>query len=500
MGLRDRLARTFSRKRAIAEAVEKKLREAHVGVIDTDEAEWRSLTGSKRDLPSITHDFAIEVAFTLYQQNPLAHRALELMRDYVVGDGITFSAQNPEVAEVLEDFWDDDVNRVPARIFDWALELGLFGEWVPEAFVGGVSGVVRLGHIDPSQIKGVDPVEGNPLVADVVRVKKRGFGIKGKPLKIIRDRGNGVLEGDVFYFRINAVSNATRGWPDLLHVADWLDNYDRLLWDMAERAALIRSFIWDVTLKGADQVQIDAWLRKNRTAPKAGSVRAHNESEEWRPEAPELGSSETAQEAEVLLEHIAGGMGLPKHWLSSAEDVNRATALEMGAPTVRRLAARQQYFLRCLSQIVRYVLEQAQAAGRIKTTEGLVEVFEDGEPVLEPDGSPKLVLPWQAVQLQAPEISPKDVAAAGQLFVNVANALSVAKVEGWLNDQAAREVLAVVLSQLGFEFDPRMAEPEEEEGEEEPEAPPVPDLSDLEEPASKGAMEEAVRRVTRPRR
>lgn len=454
----------------ISEAAAKAaLREAlEAGLIDNDEHLYRGLGQTRRDLPEITHSEAVKICYALYQQNPLGHRITELNRDFVVGDGITYSVSNPDVANVVDEFWHHEVNDLDLRLHDFALELGLYGELIPQALVTDVAKVVQIGYIDPEDVKRVVMAEENPLVTESIFVRSKGSGQRGKELKVIRDRGSG-LEGDIFYFRVNAVSNATRGWPDLLHIADWLDAYDQVLWEVLERARLVRSFIWDVTVKGGDEAAVKLYARENQSAPKSGSVRVHNDQVDWKAVSPTLGSAETATEAEMILEHIAAGAGLPKHWLSSAEDVNRATALEMGAPTVRRLQARQRYFTRCVQRMVQFAVQRAVAAQRLAP-----EV-----PVFDEDGNEteKLKAPWELVQIHSPEISPRDTEKAGGLLVNVANALAVAEAQGWTGTRVNRQAIAQVLSMLGVDFDPAAQDEEN------------PETS--EEPASRASVEEA---------
>lgn len=466
--------------------------------IDPDEHLWRSLTRqSTRDLPQVTHDRAIEVCYTLHQQNPLGHRITELNRDFIVGDGITWTARNPDVEELVNEWWNDSVNDLDLRIPDFANELGLYGELCLPVEVGDTSGVVRLGYIDPAQIKDVIHDEGNVLVLDKVVKRRKLGGRLTEKLDIIRVRSEaegGNLEGNVFYFKANSVSNATRGWPDLLSIADWLDAYDQLLWEMLERARLVRTFIWDVALGKLDPSQIAAWLRQHGTPPKSGTVRAHNDEETWTAVAPSLGSFETAKEAEVLLEHIAAGAGFPKTWLSSADDVNRATALEMGAPSVRRLAQRQRFFISCLHSMIRFVLEQAAEAGRLKLDDdGMLPAFdEDGQQTEEKHK------PWDLVQIHAPEISPRDVLQASEAFTNAVSALAVASSSGWMGDQPIRQVIAVFLAMLGYDFDPSAAPVDQYDQEDEGQGGPKPDEMETDmEPASRTDMEEAVRRGLR---
>ncbi|MGQ0670424.1 MAG: hypothetical protein ACT4PO_12235 [Actinomycetota bacterium] len=443
MGLRSWLARRWGSD--LAEAVA-------TGAIDSDDHLYRSTTTSKRDLPSISHDRAQEICYKLYRENALGHRLTEIIPDFIVGDGIGWSAKNPHVAELVAEFWEDDVNRLELRVHDFANELGLYGELIPEGITGEGSGVVRLGYIDSSQVKAVTAEERNPLATDVVWIREKGFGQKGRPLQIIRDRGSGHLSGDVFFFRVNSPSNATRGWPDLLHVADWIHNFDQMLWEVTERSALARNFIWDVLLEGFSQEQVDDWLRRHGNAPLSGSVRAHNEKVTWSAVAPQLGAFEIVKEIDAVREHIAGSFGIPKHWLSAAADVNRATAMEMSSPTTRRLSRRQVYFLACLKRILRYVLEQAEESGRLETEAGLVPIYAD-------DGKPtdRAAKPYQLVELHAPAISPRDAYRGGQLLTQAASGFALAKDHGWLDDQTIRRALGQILAQMGVPFDPATA-------------------------------------------
>jgi hypothetical protein len=454
MGLRSGLVRLLGRDmlaEVAAEAAKVALSEStNSGGIDPDEYMWRSLTGGRRDLPQITHQRAQNICYTLYQQNPLGHRLTELIPDFVVGDGIVPVAHNPEVASVVNDFWDDTVNDMPIRSHDFGLELGLYGELVPEVLVGEISGVVQLGYIDPGQIKRVEVDPKNPLLVDKVWIRSKGAGQQGKPLDVVRER-DGKLAGDVFYLRVNAVSNSTRGWPDLLHVADWLDTFDQMLWEMLERARLARSFIWDVGLDGASQSEIDEWLRKHGSAPRSGSVRAHNDKVTWSAVAPVLGSFETVEEASAIKEHIASGFGVPKTWLSSGDEVGRSAAQEMGAPTVRRLMRRQAYYLRRLDLLVRFVVEKGVEKKLIETnSKGLVPIYDtEGNPTDE------LAKPWKTVTLQAPEISARDAFRAGGLIAQTAQALAQAEESGWFGQDVSRRVIAELLGQIGVQVDPK---------------------------------------------
>src|SRR6185503_2155895 len=180
MGLRRFLAERLAGD-YIRDTVELALAEATIGfAIDPDENQWRSMDTRRRDLPQITHDWALEVCNDLYLRNPLGHRITELNRDFVVGHGLTYSFHNPAVADIVNEFWLDADNRLDLRLPEFCLDFGLNGELIPEVQVTDVARIVKLGYIDPLQVKRVQTVGGNPLIRDVVWVKKKGFGQRGE--------------------------------------------------------------------------------------------------------------------------------------------------------------------------------------------------------------------------------------------------------------------------------------------------------------------------------
>ena len=73
---------------------------------------WTLLTNDEyRDLDPLTQDRMQDIAFYLYDSNPLAHRIIEMTKDFVIGDGFTVKADDPEVQKVLEKHWNDPVNN-----------------------------------------------------------------------------------------------------------------------------------------------------------------------------------------------------------------------------------------------------------------------------------------------------------------------------------------------------------------------------------------------------
>lgn len=405
-----------------------KLTEAAAGGVDPGEDQWRRLGDTDRDLTPLTHARMLEIAYHLYDRNPLAHRILELTRDFVVGDGITYTAEDDNVKTVLDDFWDDPVNDWDLKQYSKALELGLFGEQAYPVFVNKVNGKVRIGNLDPAQVKDVitDP-ENAEEVTHIVKSCKDSS--EGKKLEVVHvDDESGLLTGETFWFAINKVSTAKRGRSDLLTLVDWLDGYEQMLFNQIDREALMNAFVWDVTLDGLNAEEIAAWLKKN-PSPKPGSVRAHNEKIKWEAVVPDLRATDAKNRANTILKHILGSAGYPAHWFAEGSTTNKATAQEMGVPTLKRLKSRQRYFKYMIGFIFRFVIDQAIGHGTL----------------------PKTVN--KNFSIDFPELVIKDILLAADAMNKIILATTMALNNRVISDDTAAKWISTASDLLGVEID-----------------------------------------------
>lgn len=441
-------------------------------------AYYRRLSASRRDLDSMTQERMLAVAFFLYESNPLAKRILEMTRDFILGDGAALesAADDPSDKDaqqsVLDRFWTDPYNRLDLKLFDKVLELGLYGELCLPVAVNPKDGHVRLGYLDPADIVAVITDPQNAEIAQAVATRVPGsaterryyrvihvdenpasvafgrmVGVEqsrdGLPLETIVDPeagayGRGVeMAGACFLFRVNKVSNARRGRSDLLALADWIDALDQVLFGEVDRALLLKNFVWDVTIQGADDTAIKQYL-KNNTAPKPGSVRAHNEKVQWQAVTPDLKVVDAQIGVDILLSYAATGAGLPKTWLNGLMDANRATASEMSEPAFKRLAARQRYVRYLLELVGTFVLDQAELAGRLPRRAN----------------EPGTVRPvaW-ALRATLPELRQRDITSAATAMSSTVSALVAALTENLLDVETAQDVLALLIGQFGIDVD-----------------------------------------------
>jgi len=394
---------------------------------------WRRLTGAAplRELKPGIFEKMSRIAKWLYDSNPLAKRIIEYIKNFVVGEGIYFDAEDARVKEILDAFWYDDVNNWPLRQHDRILELCLYGESIWPVTVNPSNGHVRLGFIDPLDVKEVVPNEDNCLILEKIVLARP---IHGKTeLSIIRRDENpnsdtfGYLSGECFFFAINKVSNATRGASDLLPLIDWIDAYDQFLFTRLERQMNINNFCWDVTLEGADKYEIEQFL-KNLPPPTPGTVRVHNEKVTWNVVAPKLEARDANQESRLIRNHILSGAGFPPYYFADTEGV-RAVAYEQAFPTEKMLITRQKYFKAMIEYVFNFVIDQAIIHKRLPANVN------------------------RKFEIVFPEISLRDVERLSRALKNVTLSLEHLQQNGLVTNREAKKIIRNLLSQMGLELE-----------------------------------------------
>lgn len=434
MTKKDDIALTFKERERRHKAVQKRIQEAYpmAGTTSGEDALWRSLTlDAARDLNQLTQKRMQEVAFYLYDTNPMGKRLIDIMPDFVVGDGFTYTAEDRDVYEVIDNFWNDPDNNLDLTIYDNVMELCLFGENCFPVWVNKANGAVKLGYVDPSNIVKVTKQRNNPRLNDKV-IWRRKRAKKEETLNIInvdknvKSKTYGRLVGDTFYFSINKPIAAARGRSDLLALADWLDGHDQFLFARLERAFLINTFIWDIECEGMNQTELQEFVNSLPT-PKPGSTRAHNEKIKWNVLSPKLEAQDASEEARLFKNQILGGAGYPEHWFAEGSKTTRATALEMGLPTLKRLKRRQKIIKFQYQYMLNFAIDQAIIAGTLK---------------------PNVNRTFKLIPSPIASRDNKGLATAIKGFVE-GMALAVSK--KWLTDEEAKMALKTMVSQVGVE-------------------------------------------------
>ena len=441
MALKDWFLRVVGA--ALPEGYDIKMREAAGATIDPDEDQWRKLSGdATRDLSPMTQSRMQKTAHFLWESNLLGNRLIELPVAYLLAEGVALKVDDDDNQKVLDAFWRDPINEMDIKLPKKVRELALFGEQVYPVFVNEHSGQVRLGYLDPALIAEVvmDPDNPEqPIGIVTTRDKKQRYRkyrvvINGEE-DVFTARTQvaraGFTDGDAFYFRVNDLCSGRRGRSDLLAQADWLDAYDQFLFGELDRADFLRAFVWDVTLKGATEKEVQK-RAKEIVPPKPGSVRVHNDAETWDAVTPDLKAADTAEGARLFRNHVLGGATMPETWFGGGGDVNRATAGEMNEPTFKIYTMRQKMWKHILESIGRYVLWQKARA--------------DGATVDFGDDT------WK-VEAQFPELAARDVTKYASALQQVIAACAIAIAQKLLTRRTAVMLINAIAKLIGVEID-----------------------------------------------
>ncbi len=423
--------------------IDEKLEEARIAASKSDdEIGFRKLTGnSERKLPNVDQDRMFEICYWLWKNNPLGNWTIEVVTAFIVGEGFKIESKNDRVKEVLDDFWHDPVNAMDIYLEKYTRELGIYGEQCVTRFVSENAGKVRLGYIDPSNIKEVvtDPYNVKAVIAVILKSKAGdderrlktvlsdgAEEILSKKAKEIRD---GCNDGDCYFNSINNVTNDPRGTSDLFVVADWLDAYEEFLFDYTDKWPLLNSFVWDLMVEGGNEKTLKEQLKM--FSKKSGSAFAHNEKVTLEAKTPDLKAADAAEGSRLLRNHILGNMSIPEHWYGGGGDVNRATALEMGAPAFKMMNSRQRIIIYAITNILNDVIAQADAKNMLAGV---------------PDDE-------KTFTVITPELASKDITKFSTAIKELSGSLVQAQVNEWVDKETAVKIFAFSLALVGYELD-----------------------------------------------
>lgn len=412
--------------------------------ISVEEEGFTKLTGDKdRSLSSLTQERMQELAVFLWKSNPLANRVIELPLVYLLAEGVTMSVKDETAQAWLDEFWNDPINQMDVKLPKKVREMSLFGEQCWPVFKNPTNGAVRLGYLDPGLIKEVktDPDNTEQPIGVITKASGRkrkskkyriivpgSENIFGEDAKKIREEFN---DGECFYFNVNALSSSSRGLSDLLATMDWLDLYDKALFGEVERWDALRSFIWDVTLRGATEETVKKRASEIEV-PSSGGVRVHNDAETWQAVTPDLQAANGAENARTVRNHILGGSTLPEHWYGGGGDVNRSTAGEMGEPTFKTFKFRQTEWKHILETVCFYAVYS-----RLEKTGNIPEDLRDYRPVA-----------------QFPELTHRDTSVYAAALQQTVVAVGIAVEKGMMTEETAVAVIGSMISRIGIEIDP----------------------------------------------
>jgi hypothetical protein len=234
-----------------------------------------------------------------------------------------------------------------------------------------------------------------------------------------------------FWMPINVARGGSRGISELFSLADWIDVFDNMIFDFADRARFLNSFVWHYTVTGADEKKLAEFKKEVvKSPPRQGGVQVTNENVKIEASTPDLKGADMSEGSRMVKLYGMGGAGLPAWFFADPVDANRSTAQEMEGPTGKKLTEWQNNIKRALRGMVEFAIENAIAHGVL------------------PEGTDTT---WT---LQAPDLSTKDLGAAATMIGSLIGSLMTLADRGWLREETAARGAYMALTQIGLEVEP----------------------------------------------
>lgn len=400
---------------------------------------FRLSSGGMRDFAPYKHTQITEMAFYLYQRNPLARRLIQIVVDYCLGDelqikinvknragdGTVTPVDNNRPQERWDDFANDEIEGYLMDIDIFAQDLLLYGELILPVIVEGDSADVKFGYIDSALLTEVKPDAFGRTIDTITYSLPMG---NSKTLKVVNYDDMDKLQGEVFFHRINRVMNQLRGHSELMEMLDWIDALDQFMFNSLEASTVRNMFIWTLSMQGLTKEQIE---KLKIDPPRPASVKVTNEKATWGVLSPSVGVNDQTETVRMYKNFILGGKGYPEHFFGDGGNANRATAGEMSQPTMRMLKRQQAKMKTMIKQHALFVVTRVSDA----------ELgMKDGD--------------FLEVEVQAVDFERKDAAVLAAGFTQTVSALVTAASRNWISDDKAKQVIDGFTQQYGVETNP----------------------------------------------
>ncbi|MBN1640375.1 MAG: hypothetical protein JXA09_03995 [Anaerolineae bacterium] len=344
-----------------------------------DAAGWESHTQpGPSDRPWSERADDLDDAFEAWRKNFLVRRIVTLARSYIIGNGITIGSRDPDVAAYIDRFWHHPENRIDQRLAPMVNELIRAGEVFATLHTNCIDGMSYVRFVPAAQIREIRTAPndyeleieygerqthsadlkwwtgiGHPLAFEPGRMgaedaaKRSDGGADAAHLEPARGWRPLML-----HLCINREIGCTRGEGDLGPLLPWAKRYTAWLQDRVRMNRVrTRQGIMDIQI--ADDAMVEQKRQQlSRHNPLEAGIYVHGAGEAIAMHSLSLDADDAAADGHALRLANATAANVGLHYLGEGDTINYATAKEMGEPTARYYAERQQNVVDALCELV----------------------------------------------------------------------------------------------------------------------------------------------------
>lgn len=349
-----------------------------------DDAGWLRLTGTyhQSDFTQLARSMINRLAEAYWLKNPLISRAVETENNYVFGRGVTISAKDDLIEEVLDDFWSDVQNQRALTGHQAQTqkntELKLFGNVYIGVFTDRNTGRVSIRTFPWQEITDIitDPDDRSKVLyykweyaPQSYDFRSHSYETQGTKVDIIPDffndepKSHTIDNVKMLHVAVNKLSNAKFGNSELYRALDWAKAYTQFLEDWATLVASYSRFAFKLKTTG-----VSAEVAGNRfsalTEPEtpAGSTWVEKEGAGELQPMPQGGPSVSSADGRRFLLMVSAGTGIWEHYFGDPATGNLATSTAMELPMLKNFEARQELWRQVFNTLGEYTLLQSMQA------------------------------------------------------------------------------------------------------------------------------------------
>lgn len=323
----------------------------------------------------------IEKVRDAYKKNPLAGQIVDLKRYFTTGQGISFKAEDPEINEILNQFWRDESNKWFQRQSQLSDDLEIDGEFYLRFFTDKFTGSVKVRCIPAWQI--TDIVTDQEDAETPLWYRREWTEQRWDPeskLYVIAKYHTGVNADyipaeEILHVKVGAPLYAKFGNSPLYRVLGYLNSYKEWLEDRVKLNKARAAFAWKKKIKSTAAgvtTAVSGVLRtlnkvvtgaERPVPPKTGGVIVENEAVEWSIVNSDVKADTASEDGRAIKLMICAGSGIFEHYFGDAKVANLASAKAMELPMLKMFEWRQKLFEEVFLSIFRRVIRSAVDAG-----------------------------------------------------------------------------------------------------------------------------------------
>ena len=357
---------------------------------------WVQMYGGGEDYevdPALREE-AIKASYYYWQLDPLMSRAVQLIRDYTFGRGITWRAPDPEAKKAMNRFWDDvdnDILNRAAGQWELAERIQLAGEVFFIFFVNKLNGAVKVRVVEPHEITQI--ITSGQDRRRVLYYERQWTeqiydwtSHTWKPGTLRKDyiphwsnpdESRSTVGDEQTYICMHHVkvnSHGLRGVPLYMRVIAWIKAYKGFMEDRATMTLAAATFAFKQKIKGS-AAAVARMAAKWTTLSGDASRRYGTGGQERSPGAQTFVENESSTldqmqfntnsanaylDGRMLRQQVSAGTGISEQNLTGDPSVaNLASATQMDGPQQKMFESWQQLWHDEFVQIFAFVVDMA---------------------------------------------------------------------------------------------------------------------------------------------